>query len=682
MKSKILASCLSLGLVILSQPVGLAAADVPTAGSTPSASIAQSINDDVKSLPRYILMKDSLVQLSDPREHNYEFRISPPGTLDCDEGLADSGRIRDFILGYPSSAGLDDSPSSAFSLSRVVRHIDAYGLYQLAPLAAKKAINLAGMPLKSLDYDGILGLSEVAQYYVKTGRRSDAAKIFSSLTTKLWPAYEPKALTGSVLYCQADYLQALSDKSKSDMVRQRAMGFSNSPDGASLNIYRPGPEDVIEAPPPAALNARAAYDAISAGQIEKAQALIVEIIAQEKIKKAHSPDAIARLINLAKVLAKRKENDLARNILEQLLPLTESDILANTRFYLCAELYCLPENNPADKLKYWCLVDGEARHIDDLVRLISLAPAGNEVERGDRLLSYFDILSLNLAYSDEGEAAYKLFEKAWSCYKPIHFHQTEFAYHRAYLAAVAAKYAEIMPAMSAEIASASDISFQGDTIGKILSICSSRGQSNVAMSIARQIIDVRTKKRAAEGVLASENNPTPEVHAQNKVYFLANDLAVEYFYLARILNDRGAYAEAERYLKLEPAPCGNFLSNHPYAISLELGRALDGQKKYTEELDVYAKAAENTQYLQSRILWSLDRLVQNYPQMSPEMQSRVIDVARKAFIFKMGLLISGPLERLSVSAKTNRWSESNLTSLQLMVNDSRTAEGVQNVETQ
>jgi tetratricopeptide (TPR) repeat protein len=433
------------------------------------------------SLPHFLVMKEAVCQFEDERAacENIRYDINNSQS-ESDEGLYLAGRVRDFVLDFPSSVRFQNPGQSGWTLPYAVASVDQLGLFELAPIAAKRALTLSKLPLVDLGTDGALGLCYTARYYGETGRADLADKIFKNLTANVWPKLATQSLSGTVLFAYADFLKSRGDYAGNETVRLAGQRMQNALNGSGQSFCLAKEilpvRSSIEWRP-----AYLAYQAIVGKDFLKAKTLIDDLLRNERGKRSHSRADLERLVELAKCYTRLGRSAEAAAVLKQLLPFTASDVSANQNLYVTAELFNSNNASFDDLLK-------SADKIDGIVRLISLAPRGSEADYGARIVDVFDRLSLAYAYNGEALKAYKIAEALSKKYAPSPERKALVDAHRAYYAALVGRYAEIGPDIEAEISGKESCRIMENVLAKILDVCIKAGKSDVAEKLARHFI--------------------------------------------------------------------------------------------------------------------------------------------------------------------------------------------------
>jgi len=617
------------------------------------------------ALPRFTQMKESWEQFADPQNPCQDVRERIRTPLESDEGLYNGALVRDYLLNFPYSVNPEDLFESGWTLPLVVIYCDDRGMFDLARLAEVKALALSKQPLSLLKIDGLLGVLQAAQYYHLTGRTGIADKIYSNLRAQGWPG-SPKDLTITVLFAYADYAKEKGDLSESRSASVHANKLEAKLNGQG-NVYRLDGQDKLKFTTDWQSAAKA-YAAITSGNSEVSAKIVGELLDSESKESKHSQERISRLLQLAKAYARNGRTREAERLLEQLIPYTDSGELANTRLYICGELFNL---FPADKSKgkkYWDLLHASAAHIDDLICQISLVPEGTAIEREGRILKYLDNLALAYSYNGEGAKSYKIMEAALAVHAPLLSDASPIAWHRAYYATEVGQYKLMTSIVESEVKRLERLEYPNtDFLFKIMDVAMKNGRSDVAERLAFFVIDTRTKKMQASPAGTRQfdlNSTTSAQIKENRKFELELELSAVRYKLGEIYLARNNYADAEQVLTLVKDHGSEIGDQQEVRIQLDLARALAGQKKYSEVVAVYKKQAGNQQRSLRPLSLSIMDFVAKGPVLTAEEKTSLV----YAF-FSYGQQTAGAGTALLTKefydlCKKQNWSESDLSILE------------------
>ncbi len=336
-------------------------------------------------------------------------------------------------------------------------------------------------------------------------------------------------------------------------------------------------------------------------------------------------------------------------MLEQILGFTDTDILANTRLYVCAELFTLPGKESSKDNKYWDLMFASASHIDKIICLISLLPEGTSSERNERIVHYLDNLSLAYSFSGETTKSFKIMEATLARYSPSIRDVEAVDVHRAFFAASVGQYSAAIDDIQKEI---NDEPFLQtpfvDVLAGIMDTDIKQGKPDIAEAFARHIIDVRTKRRQALPPTAQPyegGNRTPPQLMESRNFQLQCELSSVRYKLGEILNSKKRYGEAEETLKLVLEDCASITNRQRLQYAVDLGRALEGQSKYTEELDLYDKEEWKQLNDPLPLFSEAVRLVEKEPNLSTDQRGKVMSLCMAANRHSRGRGMLGPIEK-------------------------------------
>ncbi len=104
------------------------------------------------AIPHFLLMGDSTgLFLGYPVTDVFRYVVLAD-PQDSDEGLFTGACVRNFVLHTPDSVKLYDLPAAGRALPSVIAYVENFGMYDLAPLVAEKAIEFSKLPLSQSRY--------------------------------------------------------------------------------------------------------------------------------------------------------------------------------------------------------------------------------------------------------------------------------------------------------------------------------------------------------------------------------------------------------------------------------------------------------------------------------------------------------------------------------------------------
>ncbi|MBS1991324.1 MAG: tetratricopeptide repeat protein [Cyanobacteria bacterium SZAS LIN-3] len=518
---------------------------------------------------------------------------------------------------------------------------------------------------------------DTAHYYSRTGRRQLADSIYTNLLNSRFFALGPKNIQGTVFFAYSDYLKEQGDSAKAASVQRQGRNIEEELNGKGPSIYRYDGHEKIPCDTDWQ-SAAEAYKAVVSEKYAEARTMVDALLLSERKQSKHMQSHLGRLIHLARAYAAKKRTAEAQDLLERILPLTEADELANTRLYVSAELFLLPGNQTGRTNKYWELLYKSVGHVDDVISSISLSPPATETERQERIVHYMDILAQAYAYNGEGEKAYRLLETALTSHSPSANYAAWVDADRSYFAACAGKYSAITPDIEKSLNDQETIQNPYvDILAKIMDVCIRQGKLDVGEAFAQHVIDVRTKKKQAlwSRPQPNESALTPQQVAENHKFEIEAELSAVRYKLGEIYLAEGRYAQAEAVLQCVQATGTEIVDQQNSQVKIYLGRALIGQHKYDEALELFKQQTTNGQDSGVPFAWEIVKLIELKPQFSADLQTKVIEVFMSAGGARMGKGMMEPTEKLLALSKAQNWTESNIDAVKNLLNDYQKCEG-------
>ena len=578
--------------------------------------------------------------------------------------------VRDYLKGRPYSQRSANLMEEAWALPNVCKYIDDYGVFDLAPLAQRKAVALSKEHVAILDDDGVLSLIDTAQYYLKTGRKETAKQIYENLTAHLWPDCAPKDSSGTILFAYSKFLEESGDIEANSTVMDRFVSMNLDPKKpySLLKFYADHKWLTVDAGWKPAYDA---YLAISQNNLADARAKTNELLAEDREEEesnrpTHSPARIVRLLHLACLYEKYDKSE-AQHILQSILPYCNNAALLNTKLQILAELFLLRGRKDKEGLKYWEQLGETAEKIGTKSEDLPYANQDLPDLPTELRVAELDRLALAYAFNDEPEKAARFLDYALANSPNMGWHRDQITAHQVLFAAQAGDYNSLPTRMQKVLNNAHYVDTGAmAVIARIIDICSQAEKFDVGEALAKQTIDACTQmaEHPASDAPQYDKSQTAEQLAEQKSWDRRAQLALVRLKYGQLLIRQKRLDEAEANLKLiEPTMVMIPVDSGQAQLALARCQTLEGLQKYREALDVYATGYDYN-YNALEFFNQLNHLIASKPQFTEEEQTKIIEVVSKIHDRVQQKTIADCMNILLALGQSKKWSESNIQTIQ------------------
>ena len=641
MKSKFpISLCIGTSLTLtFMQPFFAASSDVTTAAPVSS----------------FVPMLDGSGEFAEPKGKDEYLRQRVAG-VGSDDGFSVGGLIRQMLSDHSYRRREPDCEEQAWTTAKVVAYIDQFGLYDLAPLAARKAQELANKPLASLRQQGVLELIDAAYYYSATGRRAEADAIFANLTTKVWPM-APRDLSEIVLYDRAKYLTDQGRDQEAKALHDAFFALTLDPQ-CPPNAHYTGDNGTYWLPRRTDWQpAFQAFQAINSKNYSKATLLIAALLDEEQKKKKHQANEISRLINLAITYNQRGRKADAESLFESLLPFTTDENMLNVRLYLQAELFLMQAESTPKSRDCWNYLEQTSRKIDLTVQTQKQPPINELPVKADRFTMLMDRLALAYEADDQSAKALRLLKTTIAYYPSATHRKADILAHLALFSAEVGDYAAAKEYIVQSLRYPEDIhNLYILALGRIFDVCSYKGNAPAAEDIAKMFIDARIERVRRMPATAQDwdNGQTTAERMDWRAFALRDELSLIRFRLGELFDRQGRFVEAETNLKQvrveEP-----LVDDTRAQYFVALGEALEGQKKYDEAIALYLKCDYRQESYEPVSIRLANVLVKG-TKLDDQLRQKALHVVRQEDYLRRGEPTSGRIKQLLDCAIAQGWS--------------------------